>query len=659
MKNLTPKLHFIIFLISFSIGACPFISLGQKNIFDSSISKSIQLAKPTAVICDRPHSTVCNLIENNIFSTTCFGQNPFWENCISKWNSLHGTPQLNVFGPQLSAGVNHASMWAASEQWYGGQQFFGGEGIITGIPKLTPGKKYAFSMFKRYFSAPQAPTIDLDNFYIVLMKCADYLPLRTLDAQIPAIPDVAQIIYCEKDLTNNTFQRVLQTFTALDEYDIVWIFPKELTYVAGTTKQSWLELAKFEMISIDNFSAGVSPNPIFPNCNVTIGPNAPNCGFEGAIFTWYGPNGQIIPAPANQQIQVDASNSANVGNWTLKMVVPNVVTTNNTCSSPGVVQASVNLSLCSACPPIQQVNILSNATQVHGNSLIPYTIDGNKINVVCYPWEWGDRLKLQSSFSTNNTWYINNTPIPQWVIGTANGNEFFPLQRCMTASGSLCQPQNLIYTMEIKVSNPNSCNGISNPVYVLFNPTYSGIEYLPGSFRPGQSTTVNLFDYGSNSNYIWHNNYSGVIITPMNANWSNVSIFIPLSYANSNLDFPIDLINPWCSNSNYNNSNTVCLTSCVTSFFGRTQVQMFKPIITSNFVTQIFPNPTTNQITISSTETINSIEISDLMNPVLKRIKASNTKSVTVNVFDLKPGIYNCKITTSKGVENQKLIIQR
>jgi hypothetical protein len=47
------------------------------------------------------------------------------------------------------------------------------------------------------------------------------------------------------------------------------------------------------------------------------------------------------------------------------------------------------------------------------------------------------------------------------------------------------------------------------------------------------------------------------------------------------------------------------------------------------------------------------------MNPVLKRIKVNNAKSITVNVVDLKPGIYNCKITTSNGVENQKLIIQR
>ncbi len=34
-------------------------------------------------------------------------------------------------------------------------------------------------------------------------------------------------------------------------------------------------------------------------------------------------------------------------------------------------------------------------------------------------------------------------------------------------------------------------------------------------------------------------------------------------------------------------------------------------------------------------------------------------KSVIVNVFDLKPGVYNCKITTGKGTENQKIVINR
>ncbi len=76
-------------------------------------------------------------------------------------------------------------------------------------------------------------------------------------------------------------------------------------------------------------------------------------------------------------------------------------------------------------------------------------------------------------------------------------------------------------------------------------------------------------------------------------------------------------------------------------------------------IASIYPNPTTNQITITSTEAINKIQISDLMSPNIKTIKVNGTKSIIVNVTDLKPGVYNCRITTGKGTENQKIIIHR
>lgn len=310
--------------------------------------------------------------------------------------------------------------------------------------------------------------------------------------------------------------------------------------------------------------------------------------------------------------------------------------------------------------PTQILSILPNATQIHGNNLIPYSIDNNKNNVVCYPWEWDDKLKLQSSFPTNNTWYLNGIPIPQQVIGTGNGNEFLPLSRCMSATANICQSGYQLTPIEIKVSNPNSCNGMSSPIKVIFNPLYYATEGL-FSIHPGQSSTLNLFDYGSGSNFTWHNNYAGVTITPLNANWSSVSVFVPFSYASANLYFPIDVINPLCSSSSNNNSNTVCINFCSSLFTCWVQVasSFAGSSPSSNLLSRIYPNPGTDQITISSTETINLIEISDLLSPTLKRIKVNGIKSTTINVFDLKPGVYNCKITTNKGIENQKLIIKR
>jgi Secretion system C-terminal sorting domain len=732
MKNLTPKIPFVIFLISFGIVTCPFLSIGQKNILDSSRLNSIQFAKPTEVICDRPQSTVCNLIENNIFNTTCFGLNPFWENCISRWNSLHGSPQLNVFGPQLSTGVNHASMWAQSEQWPNGQQFFGGEGIVTGIPKLIPGKKYAFSMFKRYFSAPQAPTVDLDNFYIVLMKCVDYLPLRTSEPRIPIIPDVAQIIYCEKDLTNNSFQRVMQTFTAQDEYDIVWLFPKELTYVAGQTKQSWLEVAKFEMINIDNFSAGVSPNPIIPNCAVTIGPNVPNCGVEGAVFTWYGPNGQIIPAPANQQIQLNTSNSANTGNWTLKMTVPNVVTTNNTCSGAGIVQASVNVPACVTCAPV-----ITPAGPIDYYTPVDAGPNG--------------RL-LTSSITTGNQWYFNNIAIANAVTQSYNiknqwgdngGGDYYVINNGCKSNIVHVDFKHYGYG-RYGEENLNRLGAKIHPIqtsnYYCFNST---------------NNLIRQFDLGPSAYYVWNfpvtpiGGVPNITLTPgsynPNSNQAQVNIggslgtVMPYVQGIANLNGREIIIDYYhiLSHSIYISTNQqVCANAgqTITNFAisslktipggsgfdweeydfgptgtifsgpgagqrsviipGRSNPQAMTVKFTGNsFVqkrfyynwggcyeekynvtiyngcrvntattslkTNIFPNPATSQLTIVSSESISDIEISDLQNPTLKKIKVNGTKSTTIDVLDLNPGVYNCKIITSKGVENQKLIIKR
>lgn len=642
---------------------CIFL-IAQKKITDSTNSKDL-VKKISTVVCDRPPSSICNLVENKNFSSTCFGTNPFFDNCVDKWGSFHGSPQLNIFSPLISAGVNHASMWSTSTAYTSFPSEVNGEGIATGIPKLVPGNKYAFSIFKRYFSSDEYPTIDLDNFYIVLIKCADYLALRTQFPNIPSLPQNSQVIYCETDITNHSFQRIFQSFTANDSYDVVWIYPKQATFVLDVPKQSWLEVAKLEIININNFNAGSNPvTPIPPNCTITIGPNSPNCGLEGSVFTWLGPNGQSIIAPANQQIQVDASNSQNVGTWTLTMTVPNAVTTNNTCSDPGILQATVYVPLCTACPPNQTVSILNNATQLHPSTTSPYTIDFNKINVVCYPWEWGDRLKIQSSFPTGNTWYFNGTAIPQWVIGTGNGNEFLSLSNCMNNNmPGLCMNQ--IAPIEIRVSNPNSCNGISDPVNILFNRLYTTPTPEWNTFRPGNTTNIKLFDYGPGSGYTWHNNYPGVIITPLNSTWSNVDIYVPLSYAGQILNMTIDNINPWCNaNINYSNSSAMCTNYCSPSFVMNLQVLTSMPILyggneNANKVL-LYPNPTANDVTFMSKDaTISSIEISDLFGPSINKLKVTNLKTITINVTTLKTGTYNCKITTNKGVEYQKLIIKR
>lgn len=73
----------------------------------------------------------------------------------------------------------------------------------------------------------------------------------------------------------------------------------------------------------------------------------------------------------------------------------------------------------------------------------------------------------------------------------------------------------------------------------------------------------------------------------------------------------------------------------------------------------IYPNPASNQITITSKEKITYIEIADPSNFISRKIIVNDSKSVNVNLSDLKPGIYNCKITSIKKIENQKIVIHR
>lgn len=635
MKNLNPKFHFLIVLFLWTI-FYPFILSGQNKI--DSLSPINKFAKPTQVFCNRPLLNNCNQIENNSFNTTCFGDNPFALNCISGWNSMSYSPQLNLFNPLFAPGVNHASMWSYAFR----PGVILGEGIVTGISTLVAGNKYGFSIFKRYFPDPSHPSIDLDNFYIVLLKCSDYLAIRTDQTDVPAIPRNAQIIYCETHMNNNSFQRVFQTFTANDNYDVAWIFPKQTFYSDVRAYQAWLEVAKFEMININNFSAGPTPNPTYLNCNVTLGPSIPNCGVEGAVFTWYGPNGQVVLASTdNQQIQVDAGNSANTGSWTLKMTVPNVVTTNNTCSGPGIVQASVNVPSCVSC-----------AAQISGKfegcaitkPIIPYAL-----NYYCWRGDCGSSTFLESNYASGNEWFVNDMQI----IGTGGnipGIGFVNITNNTKnlSFGISASTATQSFKFQVKNTTPG-CTQITLPTTV-----YAAVLPGPymGDYKPNFTKTYYTYPYnsaGPGSIYTW--SVPNTIITDIDPSTPEATIYFPPNVSTGGLTGTITISNsPYC-NGTYNitfqqNPNA------------RSPIS-FNNEITNPKYTTTFPNPASNQITITSVESINYIEISDLLNPTFKRVKVNSTKSVTLDVSDLVPGVYNCKISTAKGIENQKLIIKR
>jgi prepilin-type processing-associated H-X9-DG protein len=74
----------------------------------------------------------------------------------------------------------------------------------------------------------------------------------------------------------------------------------------------------------------------------------------------------------------------------------------------------------------------------------------------------------------------------------------------------------------------------------------------------------------------------------------------------------------------------------------------------------IFPNPANSQTTIKADDIIIGIEILNVNDPSFNKvITLNNTKSVLVNISDLKPGIYICKVLTKSKKEFLKLQIIR
>jgi len=73
--------------------------------------------------------------------------------------------------------------------------------------------------------------------------------------------------------------------------------------------------------------------------------------------------------------------------------------------------------------------------------------------------------------------------------------------------------------------------------------------------------------------------------------------------------------------------------------------------------TLVFPNPATNNITVISTQNINSVQI---INFVGQTVYSSvvNKEQTTINTSNLTPGIYFIRVNTEAGAQNVKLIIK-
>jgi hypothetical protein len=82
--------------------------------------------------------------------------------------------------------------------------------------------------------------------------------------------------------------------------------------------------------------------------------------------------------------------------------------------------------------------------------------------------------------------------------------------------------------------------------------------------------------------------------------------------------------------------------------------------LNSNVSASLFPNPASNQVSISATESINSIVISDLSGRMIytNNYETNSNKQVDVNVNEFNKGMYIISVTTNKGTATQKLVVE-
>lgn len=312
--------------------------------------------------CNAIPANTCNYITNCNFTPEShydpfYIENhyirPFELGLVPNWYQAQGTPQLTDgdwdfathtwIDPPTPAPAPATYYAHVSSTFYAGGTSLT-EGIAQKIYPLTPGKKYLFSFFDKIKDYLGAST--LDEFNVVLMHCSDNSIFS--DPSI-SVPPNSQKILCQTNLSNQTWQRFLTTFTATDNFDMIWIFPKQKSVYPGLPF-GWVgaDIAYPELIDISSFSAGSTPVPTPGNCNVLIGPRVPNCNVANAVFTWHGPNSQniVVTNPNDQRIQVNSNNPLEVGTWTLEMTVPNSQTPNGVCSQLAKVSATVTVPPC-------------------------------------------------------------------------------------------------------------------------------------------------------------------------------------------------------------------------------------------------------------------------------------------------------------------------
>lgn len=429
--------------------------------------------------------------------------------------------------------------------------------------------------------------------------------------------------------TGTGFMMLIKGMTNNQTNNTVW--SQNVAVIPGN---SYAFSAWFYSVSVNNVSTSIPNIGIQINGNILLTTSLPYTNCNG----WTNVHFLYIPTTSNAFIEIKSLTSSNTSG--------NVFAIDDISLSCAT-QDDVTVSVCGTCPEIQLSGTIESCNYPPGNTtIIPFTQ-----NFHCTGGDCGDLTTLESNFASGNEWYINDVLVSGSGNLTPNGYyNITPDTKKLLFGSNLQTTTSPTQQFKFQVKNiSQGCNQLTTPTFVY-------IGWYPGgypiTFRPNLTKTVDAYSFsaGPGSIYTW--SVPGPTqVTDTDPYTPEAILYFPSNIPLSNFFGSVTISNsPYCNGTYTREFNY--------------SPYAFAPIINSGIVekqikSNLYPNPATNQINITSIEGIILIEIIDVMNSKIKRLKLNATNKSSINISDLPSGIYNCRITTVTGIENKKFIIKR
>ena len=222
------------------------------------------------------------------------------------------------------------------------------------------------------------------------------------------------------------------------------------------------------------------------------------------------------------------------------------------------------------------------------------------------------------------------------------------------------QPYCHSYTLSVISANPDQGTVSGGGTYLEGTNTEATIEaiandgYLFVSWNDGNTENPRTIEVISDTTFIAtfaiartvtiesSNTDMGYVIgSGVYAEGAEVEI-TAVPYEGYRFDHWVDVDNP-LRDFNTDNPRTIVVSTDVTYMAVFTDVTSIEENVAQEI--SIFPNPTTNILNITSSETISEIEIVNMMGQVVKRMEV-NSENAACDVEDLKAGVYMVRIRT-------------